>query len=562
LAKILPTHRRWSRAIWLVVCIISLSGIAACGRQLQPIPASTEASAVASLSDLPKYVESADLAQLGQVAGYGRGAAFSDVDGDGWDDLFVTDTDSRFRGETPGISLLYINQRDGTFRPTDAGFAEADLLGTWVASFADYDNDGDPDVMLGNGGYTVGSSLVLYENRMSTFGRFVNVTDASGVAASDPAATASGWWGVAWADYDGDGWLDVVATRTMTTAPGYNRPLLFRNNGDGTFEELAVAVGVLGADALDAKNPVWLDYDADGDQDLYLAGVDAHAFYENVGGGTFQDVTSSIFDLRLETEAEELWPGVFSAAAADFDQDGRVDLYLGRWDFQDYVLFNDGDGSFTAHGAEAGLDAGQRLVDREGDYENTMGLGVGDLYDDGLPDVVVGSGTPELAGPDIVYCNRGGRQFARCTDAFVEADDSHRETRGHAPIFADVDQDGRTDLFWNLGGHPDVDEKSGSDSREVNKFFRLSVTESADTATLRLEGTSSNRDAIGAKVTVRGSDTRHYWVRSTQGFQGQNSQALILSLGDVDSAPVRVDWPSGNVSTLTVRRGERIRLVE
>ncbi|SVE26376.1 uncharacterized protein METZ01_LOCUS479230, partial [marine metagenome] len=137
--------------------------------------------ATAQAPDKDQYVESSDAAGLGDVAGYGRGVAFVDINSDGFDDLFVADTDDRHRTNDFGVSQMYLNQQDGTFAAVDVGISPDDLIGTWVGSFADYDRDGDPDLLILNGGYTMASSLVFYENRMSTDNRFVNVTSASGI---------------------------------------------------------------------------------------------------------------------------------------------------------------------------------------------------------------------------------------------------------------------------------------------------------------------------------------------------------------------------------------------
>ena len=187
----------------------------------------------------------------------------------------MADTDDRHRTNDFGVSQVYLNKQDGTFEPVDIGINPEDLIGTWVGSFADYDRDGDPDLLILNGGYTTSSSLVFYENHMSTDNQFVNVTSASGIAGSTTSLNDSFWWGAAWADYDNDGWLDVVITRRNSSA------LLLHNEGDKTFTETGMALGINIENMFDAKNPVWFDFDEDGDQDLYIAGMEAHAFYEN-----------------------------------------------------------------------------------------------------------------------------------------------------------------------------------------------------------------------------------------------------------------------------------------
>lgn len=506
-------------------------------------------------------------AGLDTLLGYGRGAAVADVDGDGFDDLLVIDSDSRDR-EDWGRTQLYRNRGDGSFEPMPGVIEDDAVVATWVASFGDLDNDGDPDLLLGNGGYTGTGDLRLLENRLAEEGRFVDVTDAAGLDTLNRVADdapASSWWGLTLFDYDNDGLLDAVATRLR------QQPVVLHNDGGLRLSDRTGALGI----ALDtervreAKNPVAFDRDGDGDQDLYLAGIYQHALFENRGPEGFVDVTAEAFgDLLPEGE-----PYVFAAVAEDFDQDGRDDLYLGRWSRQDYLLLNRGDGSFDARGQDAGLDMSLSSGEPgEPIFENTMGLGAGDLFDDGFPDILIGTGKPDLAVPDIAYCNDGSASFTRCSDLFETPDGQHFDTRGHGTVFLDVERDGDTDVFRNLGGHPLYDTKENLaraeaglpqdvDTREENKLWAQQA-DAPHTATLSLVGSHSNRDAIGAQVTVRGTTTRYYTVRSTQGFQSQNSHSLIIDLGDAPQLQVVIAWPSGQVSTAFARRGVHHRLTE
>jgi len=553
------------------------------------------AQTTASLSDntsLPEnnashadhYDQVADARGLDNVLGYGRGAAFVDIDGDGDDDLFVADTDGRLFGAPYGMSMIYVNDGSGNFTPGEFNLDPADFHGNWVGSFADYDNDGDQDLMVANGGFTNRSSIALFENRIDQRQGFVNVTRASGLESANAVRGKSSWWGVSWADYDNDGWLDVIATRVR------GRPQLFHNDGDGMFSEQGEALGLGGAMQNNGKNPIWIDYDEDGDQDLYLPGMGSHAFYRN-DRNNFEDVTEQVFTETLEGRSG--LPAVFAAATADFDQDGHEDIYLGRWDSQDYIYFGNGAGQFDRVGSEAGLDTVNqaqlspsdtsplasesaparreaRLNGPTGEedagimpYENTMGLGVGDFYDDGFPDIVIGTGDPEFTGPDIFLCNLGQRRFERCTDKFIDPDSEHIMTRAHGVAFADINYDGFTDFFLNLGGHPVFDFAQKTESRETNKLFVRQTEATANAAWLTLSGTNSNRDAIGARVRYgEGEQARYQYLRSTQGFQSQNSMTLLLQLGDQESVPVIIDWPSGASTELTISSGERRNVVE
>jgi hypothetical protein len=529
------------------------------------------------------YQQVAEPRGLGGMVGYGRGASFVDIDGDNDDDLFVADTDGRLFGRPYGMSILYVNDGAGNFVPGEFNLNPDDFLGTWGGSFADFDNDGDPDMVVTNGGYTTDSTLSLLENRIDLRQGFVNVTRQAGMDVAVPAGEQHRWWGASWADYDNDGWLDLVVTRLR------QRSLLFHNQGNGQFEEVGEQVGLQDSGRREAKNPVWIDYDEDGDQDLYIAGMDWHGFYRN-DGDNFTEVTDEVFAIPLEGRSG--LPAVFAASAADFDQDGHEDIYLGRWDSQDYILFSNGNGEFEQVGRANGIDTvnigklsdsdinplasesrplrmQERLNSTEGKeidmapFENTMGLGIGDLYDDGFPDIVIGTGDPTFNAADVIFCNLGGRQFQRCTERFIEPDSSHTMSRGHGVAFADINRDGFTEFFFNLGGHPPFDFAQGTESRETNKLFMRQTAQSPSAAWITLVGTRSNRDAIGARVRYgEKENTRYHFVRSTGGFQSQNSKTLLLQLGQQGSVPVTINWPSGTVTELVVERGQSLQVIE
>ena len=125
-------------------------------------------------------------------------------------------------------------------------------------------------------------------------------------------------------------------------------------------------------------------------------------------------------------------------------------------------------------------------------------------------------------------------------------------------MFADVDHDGNTDMFVNLGGHPEFDHEA----REQNALW-VRPSGPGLTASVTLQGTLTNRDALGAKVRVQaGSEINYYAVRSTQGFQSQNSKRLVIAIGSAESAEITVFWPSGVISTAMATVGEALHIVE
>lgn len=498
---------------------------------------------------------------MGENLGYGRGAAIVDVNSDGLNDIFISDSDDRHQAESYGVSKFFLNNGDGTFTETDLGVAESDVFANWSGSFADYDNDGDPDLLLVNGGYTGISELAFYINKINETGKFEQATVSSGIAVVNKPEEPSSWWGASWTDYDNDGFLDLAVSRIKGPVA------VFHNEQGQSFKEVSQELGITLSygDFDDGKNPVWYDYDGDGDFDLYFAGFLKHALYQNNSGTAFVDVTDQVFTQPFPSNVNTPSgsPAVFAAAAADFNQDGKDDLYLGRWTEQDVLLMNNANNSYVLLGSQIGLDMiNTDRTDYTAVYENTMGLGVGDFFNDGFPDVFLGSGDPERADKDIFYCNEG-TGFFRCTDQLNEGANEPYRTRGHAPVFGDLNHDGYTDLFINNGGHPEWDAEEGKDTREGYAFYVRQEAAVSNHVVLTLEGTTSNRDAIGARVRLNLSNRSYFYaVRSSQGFQAQNGKEIIMNLQGESSGSVIITWPNGQTSQHTVNAGQKIKILQ
>ncbi|MFW6066949.1 MAG: FG-GAP repeat domain-containing protein [Myxococcota bacterium] len=483
--------------------------------------------------------------------GYGRGATVVDVDGDGWLDIWRSDSGSPLVGH-PIESGLYRNRRDGTFELVELGIAEEHRASVWGGVFGDIDGDGDPDLFLANGGYGGRASAALYRNDLAESGRFVDITEEAGID-SDPYA----WWGASFGDYDGDGDLDLIAVaRTADSEDVGNNVQLYENQGDGSFVEVSAEVGLPDPPG-DMKNPAWIDYDRDGDLDLILGRLYPGPS-EDGGAGLFENRGEEGF-VQVDPEAfpgEPLatdWEFAFAVAVADFDQDGWPDVYLGRWDEQDYVALNNGDGTFDLAGPEIGLSHDSEL--------NTMGLGVGDFTGNGFPDVFIGPGDPSTAKPPVVYCGEGQPSFhlVPCGADFIDAVEVDR---WHGPALGDLDRDFDTDVVWNLGGFSQYDDLEGTDTRGALAVFINHAGPLEPTARVLLESTDSAPTPVGAHLHVRGVRDHFRIVQGAQGFTSQNAEQMLLPLGGLFEAPVDVTWPSGSRETFMLRDRQTHVLVE
>jgi hypothetical protein len=481
---------------------------------------------------------------LADSTGYGKGVSIVDVDGDGWEDIWDLNTNILRGKDRPSNSKLYLNQRDGTFKAVETGVDPLDVQFAWGAAWADFDNDGDPDLVVASGGLLRNGNLALYENRWKEKERVENISISAGITAEKHA-----WWGASWADFNNDGCLDFVAVDRA------GRAWLYRNDCDKTFTEVAAKLGIT-VEFKDGKNPVWLDFDDDGDQDLYIAGSKHHRLYRNDGDRGFSDVTEKLKKSLMDT------PLVFAAFASDLNHDGSIDLYLGRQARQDLIAFGQSDGTFKIAGSDVGIVT--KLAPNRS--ENTMGLGAGDINDDGYVDILIGTGGPRDQLHDIVFCGEKkpdspfGVAFKRCGN-FARTGHGKKQTHGIA--VGDLDQDGSNEVFYNLGGAPPFDLRNGTDSRAFNALYSRKAA-NEKTAAISLRGVDSNRDAIGAriKVTVSPGNQFHYEIRSAQGFQSENSRWQLVNLMNEERASIEIRWPSGRMTTHTVEAGDRTTIQE
>jgi hypothetical protein len=502
------------------------TGLALCMAALFTTNIPGQSSPSARASDAPGGFVLTDVAGPAGVLDpttLGRGAVWVDFDQDGRLDLtYANDKDPK---------RLFHNNGDGTFTEVSAqlGFSVTNRDQTWGLVWADYDNDGDPDAFLGNGGPWGPEKNRLLRNDLNTTGQFTDVSDMAGFTEENQT------WGAAWADYNNDGWLDLYASNE-------GRKNLYRNNGNGTFTDIAATAGV--QDPLtNGHSPVWLDYDQDGRLDIFVPnfrrGLDNRLFHNN-GNETFTN---------LAAQAGVGGPDrAFVTTVEDFNGDGWPDLFVAAWNqvgegnptFDPCALYvNSGNGTFVDRAKEAGVD----YVGRG------MGLMSNDLNNDGLPEILIGTGGPSRPLLNVLYLNESDPVTGEVK--FRDISESSGLTaiglgRTHGITFGDFDEDGDQDVFLAQGGHvPSTAEPKAvmrNDGGNNNHWLKI-----------RTIGRLSNRDGIGASIKVITRDfTQHLIVSGGKGFSSQDSKIILAGLRQNWQADmVEITWPSGTVQTLT-----------
>ncbi len=466
------------------------------------------------------------------------GSVFDDFNGDGHPDLFTTSLDADL-----GASL-YINRGDGTFEDRSVSAGLGDQIYALNVTRADFDNDGDLDVLLLRGAWERPLRLSLLRNRGD--GSFEDVTVASGLA--EPIATESAAWG----DFDNDGRLDVFVCgeylppgvkSSPTPRDSRNRCRLYHNQGDGTFKNVAAAAGVLNERC--AKGSAWGDYDGDGRLDLFVSNMGQECrLYHNQGDGTFKDVAPELGVTGADVS--------FACWFWDYDNDGRLDLYVNDYrarvaevltsamgvkiegSSRPRLYRNLGPDGFREVTSEVGLDRAMAPI----------GANFGDVDNDGFLDIYLGTGDMSYEGLDVklMFRNVEGLGFE---DVTAPSGTGHLQ-KGHGVSFADYDSDGDLDLFVELGGATPGDQG-------YNALFR-NPGQGRHWLKVKLVGTKTNRAAIGAslRVDLVAPDGR---IRSIHRTIGNNSSfggnSLVETIGLLDAtrvAALTVSWPTSRTT--------------
>jgi tetratricopeptide (TPR) repeat protein len=477
---------------------------------------------------IPRFKDVAKKAGVDELS-KARGSAWRDMNGDGWLDLLAA-------GES-ATHALWLNNRDGTFKKISKQAGIANPEGGWATLWIDYDNDGDGDMLITRDAWQGAAINYLYQNNGD--GTFTDVAVDAGIEGVGDTFCA------AYGDYDNDGWVDLYVGNGLSRGGAPNN--LYRNNGDGTFTDCAVLAGV--DDGIQPTiGVVWGDYDNNGLLDLYVSNYGtANSLYRNLGNGRFENVALEAGVLR-PTKG-------FVTFFFDYNNDTWLDLFVACWSDQMAdvirsmssgeptrtwnrpVLYrNNHDGTFTDVTKEAGMARSY----------GTMSANYGDINSDGFAEIYLGNGGPPMDrfDADRLFMNNGDGTFSDIT----EAAGTGNIAKGHGTTFADYDKDGDLDIYSPQGG-----AGGNPGDAQINSLYQNPgngnhwMTVHAFGGKGRIPDGKVNRDGIGTRMTAKaGGRTVHGVVSGGQAFGVTNPLPLWFGLADqtvVDT--LRIDWPNG-----------------
>jgi hypothetical protein len=561
-----------------LVCIALLMGTLIGCRSPTPSPLSATTSASRGVTPkLGAFVNvteqvGIDFRQLNGAAGKfllvettPGGCAFLDYDQDGWPDIFFVQSGPPpdMPPNTPRLPCkLYHNEGDGTFRDVTHE-ASLDRLNQGYAqgvAVGDYDNDGYPDIFLtGYGGCRLLHNRIASRNSKSEQHSplFEDVTEKAGVGDTDQGER----WatGAAWGDYDRDGNLDLIVLRYAKWSPAEDKrcqnalghrtycspevypgdtPRLFRGDGKGRFTDVSRRMGI---DKVRGRGlgVVWLDYDQDGWSDIFIAcDITPNLLLHNLGGTRFEEVGTSVGVAYGPDAATYSGMGI---GVGDFDNKGWESLVVTNFSGQPNTVYRAiGEGRYVDATYATGI--GQPSI-----RYLAWGVEFFDYDNDGWLDLVVGNGHVDpfvaetsygttYAERKLLFRNEGNGTFRDCVEDLGDLAEE-RVTRGLA--IGDFDNDGRLDILDNSHNMP-------------ARLYR-NVKLGGKFVTLRLEGTKSNRDALGAQVWVNvGGENRMAEVRAGSSYASTSDRRLHFGLGSATHVEkIKIRWPSGLRQTFT-----------
>jgi enediyne biosynthesis protein E4 len=475
----------------------------------------------------------------------GSGCAFLDYDGDGWQDILLVNgmdwSGHRQRRSTP---RLYRNNHNGTF--SDVTFRaglDFEMYGMGVA-VGDYDNDGFPDLLV----TCVGQNRLFHNTGKGTF---VDVTNSSGLGKRLAFSTSALWF-----DYDRDGLLDLFVCNYVKWSPerdvfcsldgkhkSYCTPeayrgetcWLFRNRGNGTFEDVTASSAVFDSSSK-SLGVAMLGDDHDGWIDLLVANdTQPNKLYRNQRDGTFKDAA---VEAGLAFSSEGKARAGMGVDVGDFTNSGRPGVAITNFDNEMTGLYASSGKTYEDVAAQSGVGLASR---------NTLGFGCVflDANLDGWLDLAVANGHIDdtvrnirgnvgYAQPPQLFLNNGKGSFRDVAGEIGGGFDQPKVGRGLA--YADFDRDGDLDLLLTTNNGPAYLYRNDQQQLAGNRSIRF-----------RLVGTKSNRDAIGATVRiVSGGLSQSRMVKSGSSYLSQSELALTFGLEKRDRVEsIVIDWPSG-----------------
>jgi hypothetical protein len=481
----------------------------------------------------------------------GSGCAFLDYDGDGWQDVLLISgmnwgTDSPGSKRERTTLRLYRNNRNGTFTDvTKAAGLDVEMYGMGVTA-GDYNNDGFPDILV----TCVGQNRLFKNNGK---GHFIDVTEASGLGGKQGFSTSALWF-----DFDRDGLLDLFVCNYVKWSPdrdvfcsldgkhkSYCTPeayrgatcWLFRNRGNGTFEDVTAKSGIFDSSSK-SLGVAMFDYDQDGWPDLFVANdTQPNKLYRNQRDGTFKDVAVEA-GVAFSTEGKAR--AGMGVDTIDLDGSGSTGIAITNFDNEMVGLYRPlgkgGNGTFQDIAVQAGVGLPSM---------NTLGFGCVflDANLDGLPDLVVANGHIDETVRNI----RGNVGYAQSPQLFLNTGHgSFRDVAseigpdfvqprvGRGLCYGDFDRDGDLDLLLTTNNGPSC-------------LFRNDLTSGNKSIRFRLVGTKSNRDAIGAVVRIFVNGTsQSRMVKTGSSYLSQSELPVTFGLGKQSGIErVVIEWPSG-----------------
>ena len=493
----------------------------------------------------------------------GPGVAFIDYDNDGWPDIFlVNGSDWPSHTAKHTTPKLYHNNHDGTFTDvTHKAGLDVEMYGIGVA-VGDYDNDGYDDLFV----TAYGQSRLFHNNGNGTF---TDVTQKAGLSQVNEFSTSA-----AWVDYDKDGRLDLVVGNYVQWSPendlyctmdGKNKSYctpesykgssvrLWHNDGGGKFSDVTQKAG-LGEPTSKTLGVAVLDYDNDGWPDLLFSNdTQPNKLYRNDRNGTFTEKAVVAGVAFSEDGVARAGMGVDTF---DYDRSGNTSLLITNFSNQMISLYhNEGKGLFVDEAPQSEVGRASLL---------TLGFGCFFFdYDlDGWPDIFVANGHID---PDIqkvqanvkyaeaphLFRNLGKGKFAEVTKSAGAEFASARV--GRSAAYADIYNDGRLDILLSTNGGP------------THLFRNVATGRANHSVRLKLIGTKSNRDGIGAVVRVTSQDgAQTQMLRSGSSYLAASQLVLTFGLAQQTKADgIEIRWPSGQIDQLTnVNAGQTVIVSE